>query len=141
MPNTPAPSAVVLVVEDEVLVSTPVVEQLKEENCIVFEASSGEDALGFLESDPAVDVVFTDIRLGGDIDGWKVAKAFRDRDPHVGVIYTSGYASRPPEDMPNSRFFSKPYEPAEIVSVCLALVKEKIAWPGSSAFRGENHST
>jgi len=45
----------------------------------VFEARSGEDAIWFLGHDEKVDVLFTDLRLGGASDGWDVAEAFRQK--------------------------------------------------------------
>lgn len=119
------PICTVLVVEDESFVSMVVVEELESEGCHVIEASSGEVALTHLNNGHAVDVVFTDIRLGGDVDGWDVAEAFRKEDPTTGVIYTSGRGVEQQREVPGSLFYGKPYKPAEIVGACLQLAKDR----------------
>ena len=37
-------------------------------------------------------MVFTDVLLPGDIDGIGLARAVRERHPHLPVLLTSGYA-------------------------------------------------
>jgi CheY-like chemotaxis protein len=109
---------VVLVVEDEWFVSMTVVDELESKGCHVLEAASGEDALAYLSRGHAVDVVFTDIRLGGRIDGWDVAEAFREQDPYIGVIYTSGQTLDERHDVSGSLFYRKPHQPDEVADAC-----------------------
>ena len=59
--------------------------------------------------------MFTDIKLGGRLNGWDVAEASRAADPKVPVLYTSGNCNDRERQVSNSLFFDKPYRPAEIL--------------------------
>ena len=106
------------VIEDEWLIRQPIVDCLRGAGYKLLEAGSGEEAVAFLEAEPPVDIVFTDIRLGGRLDGWDVAAAFRRKDPTVGIMYTSGRMFLPPREAGGSLFFSKPCEPDAILKSC-----------------------
>ena len=100
----------VLVCEDDPLVRMVIVDYLIDNGCKVIEAGSGEEAVAFIDGpDQQLDVLFTDIRLGGVLNGWDVAEIFRDRFPNVRVLYASGYSIEPRRDVEGSEFFSKPY--------------------------------
>jgi CheY-like chemotaxis protein len=87
--------------------------------CSVIEAGSGEDAVALIDGpDQELDVLFTDIRLGGTLNGWDVAETFRDRFPNVRVLYASGYSITPRRDVLNSEFFNKPYRVEDILEAC-----------------------
>jgi hypothetical protein len=58
-----------------------------------------------INPDQQLDVLFTDIRLGGALNGWDVAEIFRDRFPNIRVIYASGYSIEPRRDVMGSEFF------------------------------------
>jgi len=125
MPMAAPRPCVVLVVEDEWLVSSVVVDDLRERGFVVIEAASGEDALACLAGDHAVDVVFTDIHLGNGISGWDVAEAFRKADPDVGVIYASGQSLDSRRDVPGSLFFRKPYSPSAVSEACTRMATKR----------------
>jgi CheY-like chemotaxis protein len=101
-----APGKTVLVVEDEPLVREDVAQLLRSEGWGVREAATAERALALLRENPP-DVVFTDISLGGALDGWDVGQACR----HLGVpvVYTSGKVKDERRAVPDSAFFDKPY--------------------------------
>jgi CheY-like chemotaxis protein len=101
-------------VEDECLVRDTLVEYLQGAGCRVLQAASGEDALSMLEREQAIDVLLTDIRLNGCVNGWEVGEAFRHKHAGKPVIYASGHSIEPPRQVPGSLFFNKPYSPAEI---------------------------
>jgi hypothetical protein len=63
--------------------------------------------------------LFTDIRLGGALNGWDVAEIFRDRFPNIRVVYASGYSIQPRRDVEGSEFSAKPYLVDEILHACL----------------------
>jgi CheY-like chemotaxis protein len=110
---------IVLVVEDDFLVRAMVVDYLRDNDCRVIEADSGEDAVALIDGqDQELDVLFTDIRLGGTLNGWDVAEIFRHRFPNVRVIYASGYSIEPRRDIMGSKFFNKPYRVDEILKAC-----------------------
>jgi CheY-like chemotaxis protein len=97
---------IVLVCEDNPLVRITIVDYLIDHGCTVMEAWRGEDAGAFINGpDQQLDVLFTDIRLGGALNGWDVAEIFRDRFPNIRVIYASGYSIEPRRDVMGSEFF------------------------------------
>jgi len=118
---------VVLVVEDECLVRDAIVDYLQNAGWRVLEAANGEDALTVLEGGQAIDVLLTDIRLNGDINGWEVGEEFRRRHAGNPVIYASGHSIEPPRQVPGSLFFNKPYRPSEILDACQRLTEA--GWP------------
>ncbi len=68
------------------------VEHLKNEGFVVLEAGSGVScSFSYLDTHGQIDLLFTDIRLGGEINGWDVGEAFRVRFlQHRAVLYTVG---------------------------------------------------
>jgi hypothetical protein len=83
------------------------------------EAATGEEAVALIDGeDQCLDVLFTDIRLGGALNGWDVAEIFRDRFPDVRVLYASGYSITPRRDVAGSEFFNKPYRVDDILEDC-----------------------
>jgi len=112
----------VLVIEDEWLLRLMIAEHLRQAGCTVVEATTGEEALAFLNGvQPPIDVLFTDIQLGGRLSGWEVADAFRKSRPQIPVLYTSGQASRDPRSVSGAVFFDKPYLPDDILDACKTL--------------------
>lgn len=112
------PSGLVLVVEDEWLVRDVIASDLKDAGWTVLEASTGESAIGIIENNPQIDVLFTDIQLAGQLSGWDVAEAFRAAKPQMKVIYASGNTVDWSRAVDNSQFFSKPYRASEILKAC-----------------------
>lgn len=106
----------VLVVEDEPLLRELVVEELVEAGFEVIAAADGHDALTALSDRTALDVLFTDIRLPGSVDGWEIARAARSRHPRIQVVYASGYTVDRSAQVPDSIYLTKPYLPAEVIS-------------------------
>src|SRR5215210_3622219 len=108
----------VLVVEDEWLVREAIAAHLRGGGCDVIEAGSGEDALKILGERDGFDVLLTDIRLGGALNGWDVGEAFRNVHPGAVVIYASGAPIMPIRRVLDSLYFDKPYQPDKILKVC-----------------------
>jgi len=112
---------IVLVVEDEWLLRSCVADYLQDAGCVVVEAETAERAVALCESDLPIDVVFTDISLAGAMDGWDVGEAARAARGKIPVLYTSGSTIEQARPVPGSRFFHKPYRPADILSACQKL--------------------
>ena len=108
------PLPLVLVIDDEWLIRSDIVEAFSGDGWLVVEAGSGEEALRLLD-DRRLDALFTDIQLKGALTGWDVADALRERWPDLAVIYTSGNAADRTRRVDGSRFFDKPYNSAEVV--------------------------
>jgi CheY-like chemotaxis protein len=80
-------------------------EALRDEGFQVIHASSGEEALAWCRQQVA-DVLVTDIRLPGPIDGWQVAERCREHDPELPVISPSA-----PRPVSGSLLLQKPCLP------------------------------
>jgi CheY-like chemotaxis protein len=107
--------AVVLIVEDELLLRLNAAAMLESLGYKVVLAGSAEQAIGILERDESIRVVFTDIDLGVGMNGVRLAETIRDRWPPVALIVTSGHVSVGPEELPErTQFFPKPYSDQDL---------------------------
>ncbi len=79
----------VLVVEDEILVRTAIAEYLRHCGYRVVEAASADEAMTVLqETAIQVDIVFSDIKMPGSIDGFGLSKWVREHKPGLQIILT-----------------------------------------------------
>jgi PAS domain S-box-containing protein len=85
----------ILVVEDEADVRELAVAFLTELGYRVFEAAEAQAALGLLEREPTIDLLFVDLVLSGIINGVELAAEAQRRQPNLKVLYTSGYPKNP----------------------------------------------
>jgi CheY-like chemotaxis protein len=115
------PNLTVLVVEDDWLVRYTITEFLTAGGHTTIEADSGEAALAVLQQRDGLDVLFTDIRLGGEANGWDVAETFRETHAGLPVIYASGGVITPARPVAGSLFFDKPYDPQKVLAAFLKL--------------------
>jgi CheY-like chemotaxis protein len=90
LPTAASRAETVLVVEDEERVRMMTCEALGELGYTVHEASSGEEALKLFDVLEKVDILFTDIVMGG-MTGRQLADALRQRKQNLKVLYTTGY--------------------------------------------------
>ena len=119
----------VLLVEDEPLLGELMTEALIDRGFGVHAAGDAGDALRHLVSGAEVDVLFTDIDLGGGMDGAELAQLAREMRPKLPIVYTSG--RRSPDQIaavPGAAFLPKPYS-LEDVSATLGQVMRKSATP------------
>jgi CheY-like chemotaxis protein len=128
-----AKRAVILVVEDELLIRMNAVEMI-EEAFEVVEAGNADEAIVILEGRLDVAVVFTDIQMPGSMDGLKLAAVVRLRWPPIKIVATSGQVKIGVGDLPQgSRFLQKPYSPAEIMKTLRELMAAKAASRATSS--------
>lgn len=112
---------VVLVIEDEFFLRLNIVSCLQEAGYAVVEAATGEEAIALCHSDRSIDIVFTDVNLGGYASGWDVAECFRSVRPDVPVVYTSGRSLDAGRCVGGSTFVPKPYRESDILKACQRL--------------------
>ncbi|MGE3145292.1 MAG: response regulator [Pseudorhodoplanes sp.] len=107
---------IALVVEDDEMQRSLVSMLLEESDMTVVECESAEAAVAALEHIGAtLALVFTDVRLAGDMDGFALARIAARRCPHAKVIVTSG-ADGPDGRMPRSAvFIQKPWRALDIL--------------------------
>lgn len=110
------PPFVILVVEDEPLVSMALADDLESEGFVVIEAANAAAAVQILESRTDIRIVITDVDMPGTMDGLMLAAAVFARWPPIRIIVVSGHRSVVITDIPDgSVFYSKPYRSAEII--------------------------
>src|SRR5436305_1640861 len=98
MPRTPVKS--ILMVEDERAILELMTDELRELGFTVYPAETAEDGLRILEREPDIDLLFTDIRLPGRLDGWDLAERARHARPELKIIYATGYSVVPSRILP-----------------------------------------
>lgn len=98
----------ILVVEDEAVVRMMAVDMLEDAGYAVHEAGTADEALSLLEGKAKIDVMFTDIRMPGSMDGLALAEIVGNRWPAIGIIITSGHVALP-ADIGQAVFLPKPY--------------------------------
>lgn len=98
--NTPAPlealhhPPTVLVVDDDLLVREPIADYLREVGYEVLEAGDAHEAIGMVDSADHVDLVFSDVRMPGEMDGVGLALWVRSHRPELPVLLTTGYDAK-----------------------------------------------
>lgn len=113
---TAQPSRIALIVEDEWLVRMEIAEALGSAGWSVLESPTGDHAFQHLEQGTPIDLLVTDIRFGGAMNGWDLAERFRERHPGVAVIYASANPSDEHREVPGSVVVGKPALMSEIVA-------------------------
>lgn len=116
----------ILVVEDDPLIREFLVEALREEGHSVIHASNGEEALAWCQR-KAADVLVTDIKLPGPIDGWQIAERWREQNPDLPVVYATGFSPVTARPVAGSVVLQKPYHPEDIVKAVAKAGGGKIA--------------
>jgi DNA-binding response OmpR family regulator len=124
----------VLVIENNEPLREPITEGLRQAGFEVVEACDGEEAMS--HCDQPFDVLFTDIDLPGGMDGWTIAARWREIDPAIGVIYTSGFCLEQGRQVGGSRCIPKPYRPGHIVAAVVELANERSSRRTSSEWNG-----
>lgn len=108
---------VVVIAEDDLLLRKLAVDFLEEEGFVALAADNAPGALDICRSRPeAVDVLFTDIRMPGHMDGLELAHRVRERWPWVAILIASGNVVVGRDQLPDgARFLPKPYDMQRIV--------------------------
>jgi DNA-binding response OmpR family regulator len=120
------PVHTILVVEDEVLIRTLVAEYLRECGYQVFEAVGVTEAKAVLDADTPVDLVFTDVNLASEEDGFMLASWVRQHHPGTQVLLTSGVANEAEKASnlcESGPLLAKPYTPNVVLQRIQTLLR------------------
>jgi two-component system, response regulator PdtaR len=92
---------------------------LSETGLVAIEAGHATAALDICRSRAdEVDVLFTDIRMPGSMDGLELAHRVRERWPRISVVIASGNRFVSADALPaGARFLAKPYDMQRIVDL------------------------
>jgi DNA-binding response OmpR family regulator len=120
----------ILVIEDEFLIRAMVSDHLQECGFKVLEGSTADEAVAIIENvDVSIDLVLTDIRMPGSMDGFGLARWLRANRPGIQVILTSGDARKTDvakERCESQPFFQKPFDLEAVV----AQIRTSLGAPG-----------
>lgn len=111
----------ILVVEDELLIRFMLSEELREAGYDAIEACSADEALAILNSSVRVDLIISDVRMPGSLDGLGLLAVVRATFPGLPVIMMSAHLE--PTLAINdgaSRFVAKPFALDEILDAIRA---------------------
>jgi CheY-like chemotaxis protein len=115
--------AVVLVVEDEMLLRMRAVDMVEDVGYTSVEAVDADQAVAILESRSDIALLFTDIQMPGSMDGLGLARSVHERWPPIKIIMVSGQLKLASIDIPaDSRFFGKPLEAGEMIAEMRSMI-------------------
>ncbi|KQM56940.1 MULTISPECIES: histidine kinase famiy protein [unclassified Sphingomonas] len=108
----------VLIVEDQRDVGDLAEAILRDFGYAALRAGNGPEAIAILESDAAIDLLFTDLIMPGGMNGVMVAREARRMRPRLKVLLTTGYAEASIErvDARGTEFdlIGKPYKRVDL---------------------------
>jgi CheY-like chemotaxis protein len=115
--------AVVLVVEDEMLLRMRAVDMVEDAGFTPVEAMDADEAVAILEARSDIALLFTDIQMPGSMDGLKLAHAVHQRWPPIKIILVSGQLKLTNLDIPvDSCFFAKPLEAGVMIAQMRSMI-------------------
>lgn len=124
----------VLIVEDEILIRMSSVATLEDAGFLILEAGSSAEALRILVANKGIEILMTDVRLPGEMDGLDLVALVRRFYPDIRAIVVSGNSSA--EDACNAGatgFLPKPYMAHSLVRAVNDLVTRNFTPRGHTA--------
>ena len=109
----------ILLVEDEMLVRELAREDLSDAGFAVVDTQDGDRARAILEHDRDFDLLFTDIRMPSQLDGWQLAAEAKRLIPQLKVLYASGLDDNGDRVGDGERLIAKPYR-TDALLACIA---------------------
>ena len=119
----------ILVVEDEPVIRDLIEAVLSDAGYCVAGAGNGDEAMLLLDAPaPCLVGMICDIRLGGGISGWAVARRARAIMPAVGAVYISGDSQIDwkAHAVPGGRFLVKPFNGRDVVAMIGAVASARL---------------
>ena len=101
------PEHTIMIVEDELLLRLDLANQLHSAGFEIIEAQSGDEAVKILATNIEVDLILTDIRMPGQVDGLGLVSFVKRQERRIKVILLSAYVEAD-SDLPADASFAKP---------------------------------
>lgn len=112
-----APVKRILLVEDELLIRLVVGEELRDAGYDVVECFNADEALILLKSGVGFDLIVSDVRMPGAVDGMGLLAWVRNSHAALPVILTSGHLEPTVALLGGAaRFLAKPYSLDVVIS-------------------------
>jgi len=112
-------------VEDDAVAGGEVKRALEDAGFRVLLVQSGEKATStFDENAGEVGGLVADVKLGGNVSGWDVARHAREVNQDLPVVYITGFSAEdwPSQGVPKSILVQKPFAPAQIITAISSLL-------------------
>jgi PAS domain S-box-containing protein len=115
----PKGNKTILIVDDEEALRKVAELSLSQLGYTILTACNGDEALKILETGTNIDLLFSDIVMPGNIDGYKLALLASKKQPNLKILLTSGYAHKNNETLSEnngylSMILAKPYSQLEL---------------------------
>lgn len=118
------------VVDDDFLIRQTIEHALEDAGFLFLTASDGDEGLQlFADRGEDCRALVTDVNLGGNISGWAVARAAREKFPTLPVVYVTADSSEQwaAHGVPDSILITKPFAPVQIVNAVAELLNKQPA--------------
>jgi DNA-binding NtrC family response regulator len=123
----------ILVVDDDVLIRLSIAAYLRECGFVVIEAGDVTEAITIIEAEKDIDLVFSDIQMPGDRDGFALARWLKAHRPAMKVILASGVvrvSAMAEELCEHASFIEKPYHEHQVAEHIRQLLAAHHIGPG-----------
>ena len=120
---------VVLVVEDEPIIRFGLALHLEQSGFEVREAESAQDAIAVLkEPGCIINLVFSDVRMPGELDGIGLSRWIFENRPNIAVILASGEIGKATavQDLCGAETMAKPFDFGSVTKRIRAAILKKI---------------
>jgi CheY-like chemotaxis protein len=107
---------VILLAEDDVLVRFMTAEILRDAGYIVLEAVDASEALSLIGTGHPLDLVVSDVRMPGQMDGAGLTYAIKELRPSLPIVLISSHLE-PRMTHAAEAFLSKPYSPSDLLKL------------------------
>lgn len=117
-------STTLLVAEDDIFIRAMTAEFLRDSGFVVVEAGNAQEALDIFNSGADIDLLLSDVKMPGVMDGRDLARHVRENWPATKVILTSGYSDEllDADDSVLGAVLAKPYRPLSVLAAVLSAV-------------------
>lgn len=111
-PVAPEQRHVVLVVDDEPVIRAVLCEFLRDCGFQPLAVASADEAVRLLERRVAIDLVFSDVRMPGELDGYGLARWILENRPELPILLATGDLGKvnAAAELRGAEIMSKPYE-------------------------------
>jgi PAS domain S-box-containing protein len=111
----------VLVVEDDPKLRELTLQRVEGLGYVVLEAEDAATAIGILQREPDIALLFSDIVLGRGMSGFELGRWVREHKPGIAVLLTTGYASDAGAGETNKDAFEILHKPYDRAALAVAL--------------------
>jgi DNA-binding response OmpR family regulator len=116
-----------MVIEPDTLVRMTICEFLRECGYRVIEGIRADDVWAVLGAQVPLDLVFAEVHLSDESEGFSLAKRMREAHPNIDVVLTSGIidASEKASELCSRGPIRKPYHPRKLLDRIQQLLERR----------------